>query len=197
MSAINLWLIRHGQSTANVGTWSADPMVITLTEVGRRQALSVAAQIQQCPNLLITSPATRALETAQTIHDRWPDMATAVWPIQEFNYLSAAKYQHQSSTLRKQAVKDYWERCDPHYRDGADAESYADFIKRVEDFHVSVLGLKGFIVAVGHGQFIKAYDYCLLHGYICTPESMHRFRQIETADPVANAEIIKYDDVNS
>jgi len=89
-------------------------------------------------------------------------------------------------------VDAYWRRCDPHYVDGSDAESFSAFSNRLRDFHQRLLALDcAYVIAVGHGQFFRAYTMCLTDGFTVTPEWMARYRKVETGKPIANCEIIE------
>ncbi len=79
---MNLFLIRHGQSTGNLGRPGA-PRDPALTPVGHEQA-KCAAQALACESImaLYASPMTRALQTAQPISELlglpvrvWPELA--------------------------------------------------------------------------------------------------------------------------
>lgn len=67
-------LIRHAQSTANAGQATTAPDTIPLTELGHRQALTLAEKINTSPNLIITSPFERAMNTAIPTAKRYPDV---------------------------------------------------------------------------------------------------------------------------
>jgi len=192
VSNTTAWLIRHGQSTANLGTWSCDPNDIILTEKGYRQALAIADQITTRPDLIISSPMQRALQTAASTRNKWADVPVEIWPIQEFSYLSPPKYQTTTADERKKIIHDYWQKAIPAYCDGEHSESFSDFINRVEAFHRELLKKNGFIVIFGHGQFFKAFLLGYRHGFSVTPAWMTLFRQCETAQPILNGEIIPW-----
>ena len=72
------------------------------------------------------------------------------------------------------------------------AESFRNFLGRLRDFHERLLGLdSGYVVAVGHGQFFRAYTIGVVAGFVATPEWMTHYRTTETANPIANCEIIE------
>ena len=56
------------------------------------------------------------------------------WPIDEFTFLSYTKI-GAASTIedRRRLAGPYWDKCDPAYRDGHDAESFSMFRARVRD----------------------------------------------------------------
>ncbi len=69
---MQLILARHGESTANViGEISNRGFKHGLTDLGRQQALNLAAQIQSPVLKIYTSPLKRAVETAQILARTW------------------------------------------------------------------------------------------------------------------------------
>lgn len=191
MSKITLWLIRHGESCINAGTWHANPANASLTELGKQQAELAATQITTCPTLIITSPLRRAQESGQYIIKSWPQVPTEIWPIQELIYLSPEKLQHLSLDEKKEQISAYWQKNDPLYCDGKGAESFASFVERVRDFHTRILAQQGFVVAIGHGLFFKAYQFGLSHGFQTTPAWMKSFRETAVMHPIQNSEILE------
>lgn len=191
MSHLTLWLVRHGESTANIGVWNSQPECIALTEKGKIQALEVAKKVDKKPDMIIVSPFSRAQATAEPLISRWPDVALEIWPIQEFTYLSSEKYKDATRLQRRTAIMRYWKRLDPFFCDGEGAESFSDFIKRVKNFHERLLSKTGYLVVFGHGQFFKAYLFGLDRGFFATPAWMEQFRAEETQNPLRNGEIIK------
>ncbi|WP_158213178.1 histidine phosphatase family protein [Pigmentiphaga sp. NML080357] len=191
MTLRTLWLIRHGQSTANAGEATSDAGASPLTELGREQAETAARHIDRPPDTLIVSPFRRAQETAAPILRRWPDTRAQIWPIQEFTYLSAAKCAGLNVFERRPLADAYWERADPDYRDGDDAESFMQFAARLREFHERVQKLGGFVVAVGHGQFFHAYQQALTMGLEATPQWMRNFRATDLLSPIENGQIVR------
>jgi 2,3-bisphosphoglycerate-dependent phosphoglycerate mutase len=192
------WLIRHGQSTANAGLPSAGYEEVPLTALGHLQAREVARRVERQPDLLIVSPFLRAKETAGPIRERWPASPCEVWPIQELTYLSPERCCGTTPEIRRPWIEAYWRRCDPDYLDGPDAESFAAFTTRLRDFHLRLSAIDGgFVVAVGHGQFFRAYLMSRGASFAATAERMKGYRAAETAQPMANCEVIELDGVTS
>lgn len=189
---LTLWLVRHGQSTANAGQPADDYSESALTELGHQQARQAAARIARPPDLLVVSPMRRAGQTAEAIQARRPGVTRQVWPIGEFTYLSPVRCAGTTVAERRGWVAAYWEQCDPNSVDGGGAESFAAFIGRVRAFHDRVLALgSGFVVAVGHGQFFHAYTLGLERGFAATGQAMRDFRRAEVAGPLGNGEIVE------
>ncbi|MCP0913164.1 MULTISPECIES: phosphoglycerate mutase family protein [Legionella] len=193
MPDLNLWLIRHGETEVNSGTWSKTPNETCLTARGIEQARKSAAQILRQPDLFIVSPVIRAQQTSEFFTQKWPKTPTINLPIQEFAYLSSQRLGELSQAEIQANIKEYWQKCDPLFCDGKDAESFADFLKRVFAFYQAVLKMRGFVIAIGHGQFFKAFQLGLTHSFTPDANWMRLFRKLETLNPIMNGEIIKLD----
>lgn len=88
-----------------------------------------------------------------------------------------------------------WRRCDPDHLDGADAESFGAFMARLGDFDRRLSALGGsFVVAVGHGRFFRAYLWARTRNFAVAPQWVREYRQVETAQPMANGEVIELKD---
>lgn len=159
MAATVLW-VRHGESEANAGLPTPDAWTTPLTLEGHRQSLAVAAAIRQRPRLVVFSSMTRAEQTAEHTLARWPLTPAEQWPVQEFTFLSGAKYAHTTQAQREQGVREYWDRMDPHAVDGPGAESFAQFMGRVEQAlerlaRVDQRPTDGPVVVFTHGRFMR------------------------------------------
>ena len=100
--------------------------------------------------------------------------------------------------IRRPWIEAYWRRCDPDYLDGPDAESFAAFMTRLRDFHRRLSAVDGgFVVAVGHGQFFRAYLLSRGGSFAATAEWMKAYRTEEMAQPMANCESSNSDGVDS
>ena len=153
-----LWLVRHGESTANVGASTNDPGESPLTQRGRSQALTLAQQLASVDRV-ICSHYVRAEQTAHIVAYDAGKGNKEVWPdIQEWNLLDATKYQGTNHTDRMDAVKAVVNRGDSDYADGPYAESFHDLLRRVHNFYerCQQLDPKETTVIVSHGWFIKA-----------------------------------------
>lgn len=177
---------RHGQSAANAGAATSDPLTIPLTDLGYRQAEDVALQWVQEPGLIVVSPAERARATAAPTLRRFPEVAQEEWPIHEFTYLSPARCAGTTGVQRRAWVEAYWTKADPTFCDGAGAESFADFLVRVHGA-LSKLSELHFeadrpVLLFGHGQFINAIRWRLADAY--RPPDMLHYRAFDLMNPV-------------
>ena len=63
---------------------------------------------------------------------------------------------------------------------------------RLGEFHRRLSAVDGgFVIAVGHGQFFRAYLLSRGTSFAATAEQMKGYRAAETAQPIANGEIIE------
>lgn len=150
-------LIRHGESAANVGAASVDHATIPLTPKGVEQAHLVAATFAKAPALIVASPFSRARITALATVTAFPASPFETWPIHEFTYLEPARCANTTVAQRRNWVEDYWTKSDPTFTDGQGAESFQDFISRVQFFLDQLAEHPAQDIAVfSHGQFINA-----------------------------------------
>lgn len=126
-----IWWVRHGESAANVGQPTESSATIPLTGVGVEQALRWAEDCPHVPDLIVSSPFLRAMETAAPLRRRHPDVTFEQWPVQEFTFLDESRYRHTTTEQRRSAVEKYWSLSDPHHVDGAGAESFTQFMRRL------------------------------------------------------------------
>ncbi|UNK48172.1 histidine phosphatase family protein [Lysobacter sp. S4-A87] len=187
---LSVQLIRHGQTTANAGQVTDNHSDICLTALGEQQAREVVAKILHPPDLIVVSPFRRTLDTAQPLIQAHPATAVETWPIQEFSYLAPARANRTSYAERKPMIAEYWQRADPDHVDGAEAESFAQFVARLQAFHERLWQQAGRVVVFGHGQFLRAFTIGLRDGFSATSKAMLAFRQAEMSKPVRNGEII-------
>lgn len=157
-------LIRHGESAANAGEASRDHASIPLTMKGVEQARLVAQSFNHAPALIVTSPFSRAHATAMATVAAFPTTPFEIWPIHEFTYLEPARCANTTVAQRRDWVEAYWAQSDPAFTDGAGAESFLDFISRVQSFLDRLTEHPAQDIAVfSHGQFINAVGWLIEH----------------------------------
>jgi len=151
----------------------------------------MARRLERKPDLMIVSPFLRARGTAEAVRRRWPAIPLAIWPIHELTFLSPQICAGSDRIGRLPMVRRYWEQGDPAYVHGPDAESFSAFVARVRAFHAGLMALEaGVVLAVGHGQFFRAYLLALSEGLSDCSEGMRAFRRAEAADPIRNAQLL-------
>jgi 2,3-bisphosphoglycerate-dependent phosphoglycerate mutase len=191
----NVWLIRHAESIGNAGLVTSRPDTIPLTGKGIEQALYLADSFTQAPALIVTSPYIRTQQSAKPTIRRFPTARQEQWEVQEFTYLSPARYRDTTAADRRPFVEAYWSRCDPHHIDGEGAESFADFIRRVQQAIDGLWSCQSEFVAVfGHGLFLRAMIWRMLFGaQPVNATTMSSFRHFLVATAMPNTAITKVD----
>ncbi|MDB9510723.1 histidine phosphatase family protein [Kamptonema animale CS-326] len=159
---MSIWIIRHGQSQSNAGVATIGPHENALTELGYRQSQCIPTAIKQSPDLIVTSPYLRTQLTAKPLIEKFPHTAVDVWQVQEFTYLSLQFDRPTTLRDRKPLSKAYWDRCDPEYVDGTNAESLVQLMERVRTTLNQLQQQSGFVVVFSHGFFIKAMLWQIL-----------------------------------
>ena len=181
--------VRHGESLANAGGVTNEPAGIPLTDLGRAQAQAFADALDTPPDLFITSPFTRARDTAAPSVARYPHVPLEVWPVQEFTSLAVARYINTNAMQRLPWVEKHWEAADPWRCDGEGAECYADAVARVRAALARLAGLPTSmrVILFCHGQFMNGVLWEIGEGSPpVTPETMRGFRAFHIAAPIVN-----------
>uniref|UniRef100_UPI0013DEF49A histidine phosphatase family protein n=1 Tax=Pseudomonas viridiflava TaxID=33069 RepID=UPI0013DEF49A len=139
-----------------------DHASIPLTEHGVDQARRVALSFANAPDLIVTSPFSRALATAQFTASAFPSVSVETWPIQEFTYLEPARCVNTSVAQRRDWVREYWNQANPSFVDGDGAESFLEFVSRAQAFLRRLAAhLSRDIVVFSHGQLINAVAWLI------------------------------------
>lgn len=188
-----VWLIRHAESLANIGAATSTPREIPLSENGFRQAQALADSIFPRPDLIIVSPYLRSQQTAENLINRFSDTPTEILMVQEFTYLSISHCRNTAHYERKPLVEAFWKRGDPHYCDGDQAESLAEFFRRVEKFLLQMSERKFELAFVfTHEQFIKALIWEVLHPKkVFDANFMSEFQKFMVSFSIPNTAIAK------
>lgn len=193
----SVWFIRHGESRGNAGHRTATPTGTLLTAKGSDQArfLRHCFEENTSPSLIVTSHYTRTKQTAEPILHMFPQTVVEEWPLHEFVCLSPAKFNNSTMAERKPAVRAYWENADPHYVDGPDAESFLDFIGRIQTA-LDQLRYRRLPLAVvfSHGFVMRAIAWLLLtKPNVIDSDQMAKYWNFFQAVDVPNASILRVD----
>ncbi|MFA5358838.1 MAG: histidine phosphatase family protein [Patescibacteria group bacterium] len=162
-----IYFLRHGESEANSNdNFFGHPKKIKLTDKGHEQAREIFQLLKKEKfDLIITSPFLRAWQTAKPFIDfHGKKIPVKVWSVGEFTYHALEKYLKIKNSRRWKLAHKYWERSDPDYRDGSGAETYREFMGRIDRTRKK-LEKSNFdkILIVTHGYFIKHFIWRLLH----------------------------------
>lgn len=181
-------LIRHGESAANAGAPTQDHASIPLTEHGVDQARRIALSFTNAPDLIVTSPFSRALATAQFTTSAFPSVPMETWPVQEFTYLEPARCVNTTVAQRRDWVREYWNQANPTFVDGDGAESFLEFVSRAQAFLRRLAAHPSRdIVVFSHGQFINAVAWFIeRQSTEIDSQAMTDWREYEIANHVEN-----------
>lgn len=189
---MSIWIIRHAQSQSNAGFATLGPHKNALSELGYRQSKCIPTAIKQPPDLIVTSPYLRTQLTAQPSIEKFPHTPVEVWQIQEFTYLDLPLDQPTTPHDRKPLSKAYWDRCDPEYIDGTNAESLVQLMERVRTTLNQLQQQSGFVVVFTHGFFIKAMLWQILASpTLIDSVAMNRLLGFSRGFRVPNASILQ------
>ncbi|MGC5799010.1 histidine phosphatase family protein [Sphingomonas sp. NFX23] len=184
--------VRHGQSTGNAGIPCHDLADIELTELGRQQALGLAASWADAPSLIVTSPYRRTQQTAAATIARFPDVPVQVWPIEEFTYLEPSRWNGTRSVERMPYLERYWSELDPAHCDGPGAESFATLLRRAEVAlnRLADLPERSIVLLFSHGQFIQAVRAVVAAPDVDDQSKMRGFWRKGEAPAISNAQSV-------
>lgn len=183
----SVWLIRHGESTANAGAITDSHDKIPLTTTGYQQAIQVASLIPQRPELVVTSSFLRTQQTAYPTLQRFPRVRQECWPVHEFTYLAPSTCIGTTAIQRRERVNAYWERNDPDHVDGEGAESFNAMLGRIKQMLERLRQESSFVIIFTHGQIMLATRLLLESPNIQPEALMKLFRH---ASPIQNTEIM-------
>ena len=194
-AATRIILARHGESVTNAGGRAADHVSNSLTELGRAQAREFAERLDCRPTLVVTSPFLRAQQTSEPLRQRFPDVPVEEWPIHEFSFLNPALHRGTSEADRESHVVAYWQRENPAYLDGPEAESFTLFLDRAREA-IRRLGNSdpgGCVVVFTHGFFMQAFRLVLLFPNATDAELMANFQRFHLLNFIQNVDSFEFE----
>lgn len=124
------WLVRHGESEGNIDKPQAYRGAPPLTERGWQQARQFAEQFDVTPDLIVASTFIRAQQTAEPLQQRNPNVATDIWPVQEFTPLARKYYENVRMSARRPAFLQYFADANPNTDNGRGSESFSEAVQR-------------------------------------------------------------------
>ena len=194
-AATTIILVRHGQSVTNAGGRAADQVSNPLTELGRAQSRDFAERLDCKPTLFVTSPFLRAQQTSEPLRQRFPDVPVEEWPIHEFSFLNPALHRGTSEADRESHVVAYWQREDPAYIDGPEAESFTLFLDRAREAIRRLVSSNpgGCVVVFTHGFFMQAFRLVLLFPSASDAELMANFQRFHFLNLIQNIGSLEFE----
>ncbi len=191
--SVETWLIRHGESMANIGHRTANHIDIPLTETGEKQARAVSKKIIQKPDIIYYSQFKRTYLTAAPTIGKFPDVQSELLDfVHEFTYLEPSVYNGTTSQERKQAVQDYWNRGDPDYRDGPNAETFREFCDRGRQFkEFMIVNKDRFQPIFSHALYMKMIMMSISGYDLVSNTGMKAFKNACSTEPIVNTQVVK------
>ena len=192
----SIYIIRHGQSLATTGAESMPDKTIPITDLGQSQAQDLCQYWQAnlpAPSTIYHSQMLRTQQTAQPFYQYY-DIAPHEWGLlNELSCLGFATVKGLIGEQRSKIAQQYWLSATIHHRDAEDADSFADFLDRVDDFIIAAPDLPDNSLCFGHGQWIGLLAWRLLGCKIENNRDMQKFRQFQTAIPMYNTVVYRLD----
>lgn len=188
-----IWWIRHGESMANANQRTATDRDNPLTDKGWAEAALLARAIPHRPGRVIVSPYIRTHQTAQPTLERFAGVPVEEWAIEEYTWLSTPRRAHTNISERQEMARKFFGKLDPLAVDGAGAESFAQFMDRVDQARHRLYTLTDdFTLIFCHAGFIRALMLSLLSpGQGTDPDYLERFMRFERAVRFPNTAILK------
>ena len=189
----SLYLIRHGQSLANTGAESMPDASIPLSPLGLEQAQALAARWHITPAQIYCSKLLRAQQTAQVFCDKYDKQAQPLAQLNEMRCLAYETVVGMTGEQRGPLAQQYWQQADLHYRDAMSADSFADFLTRVDAFITAAPDFEHHSLFFGHGIWIGLLAWRLMGCEVGDNADIRRFRQFQTAMPMYNTVVYRLD----
>ena len=169
--------IRHAESQANAGEATQNDESIQLTGRGKQQAIALANSIPAKPDLIICSKFLRTQQTAAPLIEKFPTVPVKILPLHEFSYLSPDICAGTTPNQRKNWIAAYWGQAGPDFVHGDGAESFNQFIQRIDCCLQCLEFCEARNISVfTHGHVLRATWQILIgHKFSSGQERMHHF----------------------
>jgi alpha-ribazole phosphatase len=190
MSHPTVYLIRHGQSQANVGGVTLENAVVPLTELGALQAQTLATLLPATATAIWSSPFKRALDTAAPYCARLGQSAATHDDLREFETVDTVQLRGTTSAEREAVVARYWVESDPDRRSGPASETFREFHDRVARARTQFLpSLADGTVVFGHGMWMALLFWQIWGFDQVDHVGMTLFRRFQLGFPTPNTAV--------
>lgn len=193
-----IYLIRHAQSESNAGQVVRPNADINITELGKEQALELAdwlqAHINEPIDDIFVSQFVRTQQTAEPFLGKYARTHTLMDELHEFDYLDFDNIKDLAFADIKNMSDDFWTKT-PDHQDSERTDSFANFVKRVQNVRAMFDRLPdGTYVVFTHGMWIGMLIWQLLLGDSPRVMNMRRFREFELTIRPKNCEVFLLSD---
>lgn len=111
--------------------------------------------------------------------------------LHEFVTLCPRRCAGTSNLERMPWVQAYWQRSDPAWRDGEQAESFLDFAGRVRNVRRDLHDSQALTLVFGHGMFFAMWIWQELGFEVHSSAAMAAFRRFQLGLPMPNAGVYR------
>ena len=189
-----IYLVRHGQSTANAGGEIQPNAKIELTELGHKQAEEAAEWLLQTLgediNSICVSSYIRTQQTAQPLLNKLNQTPKVIDGLQEFDLIGFSRLKGTTFTQRMALTEAYWQSADPAIANAEDAESFQQFYQRIPQVLKQFATFEpGNHVVYTHGYWISMLIWYLLGLPADETQHVTKFRQFELSIRAQNGEV--------
>jgi broad specificity phosphatase PhoE len=176
---IRLTFVRHAQSIANAGGITVPHHDICLSDLGIRQAQSLAASLTIPASKIIVSSMRRTEQTAAPLCERLGIKPEVDSMLDEFSVIDPTLIAGLDGAQRKSFVKDYWAAPDTEKRLGPAADTFSEFHTRVQGFTNKMNSLPSDSIIFSHGIWLGLLFWILDGNEANSPETMITFRHYQ------------------
>jgi alpha-ribazole phosphatase len=184
--------IRHGESVSNAGGITMAHHAIPLTAQGEQQAQTLAKWLPAQPTQILTSSYARTQQTAQPYLALVGMQSKPNALLNEFSALDPALIEGMNGAQRKPFMDDYWREPSMDKRMGTDADTFTEFVARVDSFACEMQNLPDGTVIFGHGIWMGMLVWQAL-GFACRDDiQMRSFRRFQLGLPMPNCAVYRF-----
>lgn len=185
-----LTFVRHGESVANAGEQTLPHATIPLSARGHAQADWLAARLAGAiAGPVHVSHFDRARSTAQAFCALTGRDAQVHPLLHEFSAIDPARIAGLTGEQRRPLTEAYWARGDRDHRMGDEADTFAEFVARIDTFIDAMSTLDDDSVLFGHGIWFGLLAWRLMGFAADTPDDMRAFRRLQVALPMPNCAV--------
>lgn len=192
----SLYFIRHGESLANAGGTPLPNVQIPLTDKGHTQAqarLRYWLDLNVRPSHIYHSNMVRTYETALPFCQHYQMTASTLGLLDELNALCFNAIKDISVQARRQMNTNWWQSTNLHDRHGIGADTFGEFLGRVDAFITQMGHFDNHTLFFGHGIWLGLLAYRLMGLPVRDNNDIQRFRAFQTAIPMHNTVLYRLD----
>jgi broad specificity phosphatase PhoE len=184
----SFFLIRHGQSQANVGGITIENPLVPLTDLGVLQARTLAPLLPAQAAAIWSSPFKRSVDTAAPYCARLNQPLVLHDDLREFETIDTLQMRGTPCSDREAVLARYWREADPDQRTGPAGETFREFHARVARVRTRILPtLPHGTVVFGHGMWMAQLFWQLWGFENVDHIAMIQFRRFQLGFPTPNS----------